>query len=75
MPINHIIADWNGTLFQDKSEGKLWEYVGMSALKNSGIGSIPTPTTFKLCAAMIRLKSLVKRYRHGPASYCERMGQ
>ena len=66
MSIKHIISDWNGTLFCDRDEGKLWSYVGVSALKDA----LPYPrATANLVSAAFRLNKLTADYKRGEIGY------
>ncbi|MEK6887442.1 MAG: hypothetical protein AABX14_00690 [Candidatus Aenigmatarchaeota archaeon] len=72
MPIHRVICDWNGALFKDRDEGKLWEYVGKAALKDSTVlGYVPMPRTVELLGAMLKLKNLVGAYKRGEIGYDE----
>lgn len=54
MPPKVIVSDWNGTLFQDKDEGKLWEYVAFAGLKRH-------PSVALAALQLYRLKAAYKR--------------
>lgn len=69
MPLRHIVSDYHRTLFADKDEGNLWVHVGMTALKDSTIGKVPTPRSVVLFLTMLGLYNLTGRHRRGEIGY------
>lgn len=75
MPIKYAVCDWHGALSRDRDEGKTWEHVGQSALRDSTLGHtiigkyVPTPRTISLLGSMVKLKKLVAAYKRGEIGY------
>ncbi len=68
MAIKYVAADWNGTLFQDVNEGKLWEYVGLAALKDAVLHG-RVGKSVELVKAFVDLKKLSAAYKRGEVEY------
>ncbi len=69
MPIRYIVSDWNGTIIEYPTEGKLWETVGLEIWKKQ----LPFhPIRFgELFLDMLHLKEMNKSYKRGEIDYSE----